>query len=158
VVELKKKNKNYLIRIHGLERETRRLNSDTKRVNFLKKLTGTIGGGNMKTFAKMGHLFNEDEKGIAMVNTDVSGKDPKEAVKTLSNELVFMTKLKDKFVKNLNDTRKRMIYAEEEAKKAVKKTAQIQEKLDDKSIELSDLLRDKEHLLEEVERLKRQHH
>jgi hypothetical protein len=72
----------------------------------------------------MGNLF-DGEKGIAMVNTDVSDKDPKQAIATLSSELLFMTKLKDKFVKNLNDTRKRMIYAEEEAKKAVAKQTQI---------------------------------
>jgi hypothetical protein len=66
-----------------------------------------------------------------VVNTDVSDKRPEEAISTLSNELEYMTRLKDKFVKNLNDTRKQLVYAEEEAKEAIKRRSELEKKLDE---------------------------
>jgi hypothetical protein len=70
---------------------------------------------------------------------DVSGLSPEEAVSKLKNELVYMTRLKDKFVKNLNDTRKQMVYVEEEAKLATQRKTQLEEQVDEFYLEISNL-------------------
>jgi hypothetical protein len=97
--------------------------SEHKRFSFQKKLAVSVGQNlNIDSLQSLTNL-GEGKQPIAVVNTDVSDLEPKEAISTLTNELVFMTRLKDKFVKNLNDTRKRLIYTEEEARKAMESKA-----------------------------------
>jgi chromosome segregation ATPase len=130
--------------------------SEHKRFTFQKKLAVSVGNNlNIDNIQNMA-LLAEGNKPIAVINTDVSDLPPGEAISTLSSELLFMTRLKDKFVKNLNDTRKRLVYTEEEARKAVESKAKMEKKLDDFHHELSDCLKDKEFFMEEIERLKRQ--
>jgi hypothetical protein len=76
---------------------------------------------------------------VAVVSRDVSDLSPAQAISTLQSELMFMTRLKDKFIKNLNDTRKQLVYTEEEAKEAVARRRDIEKQLDEFYLELSDL-------------------
>ena len=74
----------------------------------------------------------------------------------LRDELGFMTRLKDKFAKNLNETRKELVYAQEERDEAVKRREEVELEIEEAYIEIEKYEEEKKEFIRIIEDLRAQ--